>query len=93
MAECEPMLSVTQEACQAELEATEPMCSTSGQTSAAAPHQQIGRQLCEEDWQEVVYQASLLPCPLPSVPFLCEHLQRLQPTCDWTWALIRSMGL
>ena len=84
MAESEPMLSATQEACQAELEATEPMCSTSEQTSAAASHQQMGRQLSEEDWQEVLYQASLMPSPPPGALYMCMHEIRIQPNCDST---------
>lgn len=59
MAECESQLSASQEACQAELQEIESMCGTSGQVEAASAGQQVGRNLQEDDWHEVLYKVHM----------------------------------
>ncbi len=56
MPHCSSMMSATQEACQAELEMADAMCSAaaSSEVSDGLP----GRQLQEGDWQEIVYKVS-----------------------------------
>lgn len=61
MADCSDVVSATQEACQAELEMAEAMCSSSSSgagPAAAVPDVQPGRPMQEHDWQEVVYKVS-----------------------------------
>ena len=60
MAECNPQLSATQEACQAELQEIESMCGTSDGAEEASLVQQVGRTLQEEDWREVLYKVGML---------------------------------
>lgn len=59
MAECNPQLSATQEACQAELQEIASMCGTSDGAEEASFVQQVGRHLQEEDWHEVLYKVSM----------------------------------
>ncbi len=65
MADCSSMMSATQEACQAELEMADAMCSSSiGFSGSAAALTKAsdglpGRQLQEADWQEIVYKVSI----------------------------------
>ncbi|KAL0052588.1 hypothetical protein WJX82_004383 [Trebouxia sp. C0006] len=83
MADCSSMMSATQEACQAELEMADAMCSSSiGFSGSAAALTKAsdglpGRQLQEADWQEIVYKAPALTLllPLDSVG-ACGHRSR-----------------
>ncbi len=64
MADCSSMMSVTQEACQDELEMADAMCSSSGFSGSVAALMEAsdglpGRQLQEGDWQEIVYKVSI----------------------------------
>ncbi|DBA82718.1 TPA: hypothetical protein ACH3X1_006950 [Trebouxia sp. C0004] len=63
-------MSATQEACQAELDKADAMCSSSGFSGSAAASSEAsdglpGRQLQEGDWQEIVYKAPALTLLLP----------------------------